>query len=82
MKKGNKRFKKFVADDYEARKYEKKAQKEKSRSERKRSNEIIRDLKNYELEFRIADLESKFSKDLSETTFNELKELKKQQKIN
>ncbi len=45
-------------------------------------NEIIRDLKNYELEFRIADLESKFSKDLSETTFNELKELKKQQKTN
>ena len=45
-------------------------------------NEIIRDLKNYELELRIADLESKFSKDLSETTFNELKELKKQQKIN
>ncbi len=44
--------------------------------------EIIRDLKNYELEFRIAELESKFSKDLSETTFNELKELKKQQKIN
>ena len=45
-------------------------------------NEIIRDLKNYELELRIADLESKFSKDLSETTFNELKELKKQQKTN
>ena len=45
-------------------------------------NEIIRDLKNYDLEFRIADLESKFSKDLSETTFNELKELKKLQKIN
>jgi len=45
-------------------------------------NEIIRDIKNYELEFRIAELESKFSKDLSETTFNELKELKKQQKIN
>ena len=43
---------------------------------------IIRDLKNYELELRIADLESKFSKDLSETTFNELKELKKQQKTN
>ena len=45
-------------------------------------SEIIRDLKNYELEQRIADLESKFSKDLSEATFNELKELKKQQKIN
>ena len=45
-------------------------------------NEVIRDLKNYELEIRISDLESKFSKDLSEATFNELKELKKQQKIN
>ena len=44
--------------------------------------EIIRDLKNYELELRIEDLESKFSKDLSETTFNEIKELKKLQKIN
>ena len=44
--------------------------------------EILRDLKNYELEIRIADLESKFTKDLSEATFNELKELKKQQKIN
>ncbi len=45
-------------------------------------SELIRDLKNYELELRIIDLESKFSKDLSETTFNELKELKKLQKIN
>ena len=45
-------------------------------------NEILRDIKNYELEYRIAELESKFSKDLSEATFNELKELKKQQKIN
>jgi DNA primase len=39
--------------------------------------EISRDLKNYELELRIEELESKFSKDLSETTFNEIKELKK-----
>ena len=45
-------------------------------------NEVLRDLKNYELELRISDLESKFSKDLSEATFNELKELKKQLKIN
>ena len=45
-------------------------------------NEILRDIKNYELEFRIAELESKFSKDLSEATFNELKELKKKQNIN
>ena len=44
--------------------------------------EIIQDLKNYELEQRIIDLESKFSKDLSEATFNELKKLKKLQKIN
>ena len=44
--------------------------------------EIIQDLKNYELEQRISDLESKFSKDMSETTFNEIKELKKLQKIN
>ena len=45
-------------------------------------SEITRDLKNYELEIRIEELESRFSKDLSEVTFNELKELKKQQKIN
>ncbi len=44
--------------------------------------EIKRDLKNLELELRIEELESKFSKDFSENTFNELKELKKQQKIN
>ncbi len=45
-------------------------------------SEIIQDLKNYELEQRISELESKFSEDMSETTFNEIKELKKQQKIN
>ena len=45
-------------------------------------NEIIRDIKNYELEIRIEELESKFSKDFNETTFNEIKELKKLQKIN
>ncbi len=45
-------------------------------------SELIRDLKNYELELRIIDLESRFSKDLSEATFKELKELKKLQKIN
>ena len=45
-------------------------------------SEIVQDLKNIELEQRIIDLESKFSKDLSEKTFNELKELKKLQKIN
>ena len=45
-------------------------------------NEINRDLKNFELEIRIEELESKFSKDFSENTFNELKELKKLQKTN
>ncbi len=44
--------------------------------------DISRDLTNYDLEFRIQELESKFSKDLSEATFNELKELKKKQNIN
>ena len=42
--------------------------------------DVSRDLNNYDLEFRIAELESKFSKDLSEATFNELKELKKKAK--
>ena len=45
-------------------------------------DDIRRDLNNYDLEFRIQQLESKFSKDMSETTFNELKELKKKQNIN
>ena len=44
--------------------------------------EISRDLKNYDLEFRIRELESKFSKDLSESTFNEIRELKKQKNLN
>ena len=45
-------------------------------------DEIKRDLKNHELELRIEELESKFSKDLSETTFDEIRKLKKLQKIN
>ena len=45
-------------------------------------DEIRRDLKNYELEARITELEAKFSKDFSENTFEELKELKKLKKIN
>ena len=45
-------------------------------------DDISRDLTNYDLDFRIHELESKFSKDLSEATFNELKELKKKQNIN
>ena len=40
-------------------------------------DDVNRDLNNYDLEFRIQELESRFSKDMSETTFNELKELKK-----
>ena len=44
--------------------------------------DISRDLTNYDLEFRIQELESKFSLDMSESTFNELKELKKKQNIN
>ena len=44
--------------------------------------EILKDLKNHELELRIIELESKFSKDFSESTFKEIKELKKSQKIN
>ena len=44
--------------------------------------DIKRDLNNYDLEYRIQQLESKFSKDLSEATFNELKELKRKQNIN
>ena len=45
-------------------------------------DDVSRDLNNYDLEYRIQELESKFSRDLSEATFNELKELKKKQNIN
>ena len=45
-------------------------------------DDISKDLFNYDLELRIKELESKFSKDLSEKTFNELKELKNERKIN
>ena len=44
--------------------------------------DISRDLMNYDLDFRIQELESKFSIDMSESTFNELKELKKKQNLN
>ena len=44
--------------------------------------EIVRDLKNYELELRIEELESKFAKDLNESTFDEIRKLKKMQNIN
>ena len=45
-------------------------------------DDLSKDLFSYDLEFRIQELESKFSKDMSETTFNELKELKNERKIN
>ena len=41
--------------------------------------EMKKDLKNIDLEIKISELESKFSKDLSENTFNEIIELKKLQ---
>ena len=45
-------------------------------------DDISKDLFNHGLELRIQELESKFSKDMSETTFNELKELKNERKSN
>ena len=45
-------------------------------------DDISKDLFNYDLEMRIQELESKFSKDMSETTFNKLKELKNERKTN
>ncbi len=45
-------------------------------------DDISKDLFNYDLELRIKELESKFSEDMSETTFNELKELKNERKTN
>ena len=46
------------------------------------AEDISKDLLSYDVEFRIQALESKFSKDMSESTFNELKELKNERKIN
>jgi len=45
-------------------------------------DDISKDLFNFDLELRIQELESKFSEDLSETTFNKLKELKNERKTN
>ena len=45
-------------------------------------DDISKDLFNHDLELRIQELESRFSKDLSETTFNKLKELKNERKTN
>ena len=44
--------------------------------------EIKKDLKNVSIDIQISDLESQFSKDLNENTFNKIKELKKLQNIN
>ena len=41
-----------------------------------------KDLKTYGLEQRIKELESKFAKDFSQNTFDEIKKLKKEQNIN
>ena len=41
-----------------------------------------KDLANLSIEIKISDLESKFSEDLNESTFNKIKELKKLQNIN
>jgi DNA primase len=45
-------------------------------------DDIGGDLKNYDLENRVKELELKFSKDPSEATFNDLKNEKKKQNIN
>jgi len=45
-------------------------------------DEMRMDLANLSIEIKISDLESKFSEDLNESTFNKIKELKKLQNIN
>ena len=45
-------------------------------------DEMRKDLVNLSIQIKISDLESKFSKDLNENTFNQIKELKKLQNIN
>jgi len=45
-------------------------------------NEMKKDLKNISIEIEISDLESQFSKDLNENTFNKIKELKNKQNTN
>ena len=44
--------------------------------------DIKKDLKTYSLELRIEELESKFAKDFNQTTFDEIRRLKKEQNIN
>ena len=43
-------------------------------------DEYLHDFKIHGLEIRIEELESRFSKDLSESTFNEINDLKEQKK--
>ena len=45
-------------------------------------DEITKDLSSIGIDLKIEELESQFSKDLSENTFNQIKELKKLQNIN
>ena len=45
-------------------------------------DEIIKDFSSLEIDLKIEELESQFSKDLNENTFNQIKELKKLQNIN
>ena len=44
--------------------------------------DIKKDLKTYSLELRIQELESKFAEDFNQTTFDEIRRLKKEQNIN
>ncbi len=45
-------------------------------------DDIKKDLKTYGLELRIQELESKFAEDFNQTTFDEIRKLKKEQNIN
>ena len=45
-------------------------------------DDIKKDLKTHSLELRIQELESKFAKDFNQTTFDEIRKLKKEQNIN
>ena len=45
-------------------------------------DDIKKDLKTYSLELRIQELESKFAEDFNQTTFDEIRRLKKEQNIN
>ena len=45
-------------------------------------DDIKKDLKTHSLELRIQELESKFAEDFNQTTFDEIRRLKKEQNIN